>query len=62
MKPLEFYILCIVTVVALMGMSQIPLVADVVTATGYSSTEVFAGISGILLLFYTVIAVFTMRV
>jgi len=61
MKPIEFFILCLVTVVGLMGMSQIPLVADLVTASGYSATEVFAGISSILLLFYCILAVFTMR-
>lgn len=61
MTPLEFFILCLVSVVALMGISQIPLVSDLVTASGYSSTEVFAGLSSILLIFYTVLAVFTMR-
>ena len=60
MTPLEFFILCVVTVVALMGISQIPLVADLVTASGYSATEVFAGISSVLLIFYVVLAVFTM--
>jgi len=61
MKPLEFFVLCVVTVIALMGMSQVPLVSDAVTATGYSSTEVFSGIASILLFFYTMLAIFTMR-
>ena len=64
--PLEFFILCIVTVVCLMGISQVPLVADAVTlviaGTTITATEIFAGLSMILLLFYTVLAIFTMRV
>ena len=66
MTPLEYLILCVVTVVALLGISQIPLVSDAVagiTATSsITATEIWAGIAGILLFFYTVLAVFTMRV
>ena len=61
MKPLMFFTLCVVTVVALAGMSQVPLVSDLVTASGYSATEVFGGIASILLFFYSVLMVLTWK-
>ena len=56
-----FFTLCVVTVVALAGMSQVPLVSDLVTASGYSATEVFGGIASILLFFYSVLMVLTWK-
>ena len=61
MKPFEWVTLVLVTIVAVIAMFQIPLVQDTVTATGYASAEVESGIIGVLLVFYTVIAVFMVR-
>lgn len=61
MKPVEWFTLLAVTVVALVALDQIPLVQDLITASGFSSTEVFAGIAGILLVFYTFLAIFFVR-
>lgn len=61
MTPLAFVTLCLITFVALAGMSQVPLLQDSITASGFSSTEVFSGLGVILFLFYAVLAVFTVR-
>lgn len=61
MKPIAFFTLVILTVVALAGISQIPLVQDSVTATGFTPAEVFSGIAAILLFFYTLLAIFVVR-
>lgn len=61
MKPITWITLVIVTVVALVGIWQIPLVTDLVTATGYSSTEVFSGIATIVIFFYFILAIFFVR-
>lgn len=61
MSPMMFVTLTLITVVALAGMSQIQLVTDVMTATGYSAAEILSGIGSILMLFYTVTFVLTWR-
>lgn len=61
MSPIAFVTLCIVTFVALVGMFQITLVQDLITAAGYSTGEVFSGIATILTIFYFVLAIFTVR-
>jgi hypothetical protein len=53
--------LLVVTIVALVGISQIPLVQDLVTASGYSQAEVFSGMGAILTFFYVLIAIFEVR-
>jgi len=61
MTPVVWFTLVIVTVIALVGMNQIPLVQDLVTATGYSSAEVFSGMGAILMVFYVIIGIFWVR-
>jgi uncharacterized membrane protein YhaH (DUF805 family) len=61
MKPFTWVTLVLVTIMALVAMFQIPLVQDTVTASGFSSAEVESGIAGVLLVFYSVLAVFEVR-
>ena len=61
MTPVAFFMLMVMTMIALVGLSQIPLVADVVTSTGYSPTEVWSGIAGVLVIFYVVVGIFTVK-
>jgi hypothetical protein len=62
MKPLELFILLIVIPLALVGIGQVKLVSDVITATGYSATEVLSGIAVVIDFFILIVALFTMRV
>lgn len=55
MKPLEFFGLLLITTLAMIGLSQIPLIQDLITASGFSSSEVWSGIGTILLIFYAVV-------
>jgi hypothetical protein len=61
LRPITWITLVMVTIVALAGISQIPLVQDLVTASGYSNAEVFSGIGGILFFFYVVLAIFEVK-
>jgi hypothetical protein len=61
MKPFTWVTLVIITIIGLTGMSQIPLVQDLVTASGYSNTEVFAGMGSILTFFLVALAIFEVR-
>ena len=61
MKPIAFVTLVIVQVVAMVGIWQIPLVVDLITASGYGSTEVFSSIATLLVFFDFVLAVFFVR-
>ena len=61
MTPVAFFMLMVMTMIALVGISQIPLVADVVTSTGYSPTEIWSGIAGVLVIFYVVVGIFTVK-
>lgn len=55
-------VLCVLTAVALGGIFQISLVQDLVTASGYSTAEVFSGLLGIIYFFYFLVAIFTIKV
>ena len=61
MTIFEFFAFLIVSLLAVVAVFQIPLVNDLVTASGYSSAEVFAGIMGLLGIFYSVMLVFMVR-
>lgn len=61
MKPVTWFTLLMVTLVALAGISQIPLIQDLVTASGYSNAEVFSGLGTLIMFIYVVIAVFEVR-
>jgi hypothetical protein len=61
MSPIAFFTLVIVTIVGLLAIFQIPLVLDVITQTGFAPAEVEAGIGAIIIIFYSVVAVFTVR-
>ncbi len=51
----------LVSIMAVIAMFQIPLVQGLVTGSGYSAAEVESGMVGIMLVFYTVLAVFEVR-
>lgn len=61
MKPFTWVTLVLVTIMAVIAMFQIPLVQGLVTGSGYSAAEVESGMVGIMLVFYTVLAVFEVR-
>lgn len=61
MTPVVWFTLVVVTIIGLVALDQVPLVVDLVTATGFSSAEVFSGIGAILMVFYVVIAIFWVR-
>ena len=61
MKPVTWVFLVIITIVFLVVVDQIPLVQDTITATGFSATEVIAGIGSVLMTFYIVLAIFEVR-
>lgn len=61
MSPIAWFTLVILTIVALAGMSQVPLISDSVATSGFSSAEVFAGIGAVLMFFYVIIAIFEVR-
>lgn len=61
MRPTTWLFMVILMFVSLIAIFQIPLVTDVIATTGYSSGEVFAGVTCILLLFYLLIGIFTVR-
>jgi hypothetical protein len=61
MKAFTWVTLLVLTVLALGGIFQIPLVQDLVTATGYSLAEVFSGMAAILVFFYVMLAIFAVR-
>jgi len=50
-KVFEFFVLLIVEICALVALSQVSLVTDLVTASGYSPDEVWAGIASVTLVF-----------
>ena len=55
MNPLEFLILVVVTLLALIGLSQVPLIQDVITHSGFSAAEVWSGVGVIMIIFYTML-------
>jgi Na+/alanine symporter len=57
MKVLMFFTLAVLFPITLMGISQIPLVQDLVSASGFSSTEVFSGMAGIIFLLTVLVAI-----
>ena len=61
MRAITFFALMVVTILILVALWQIPLVTDVVTATGYTSAEVFSGIAAVITVFYTGLFVLTYR-
>ncbi len=61
MRLETFFALAVLEVLALVAIVQIPLVKDLITATGYSTGEVFSGIAAILLIFQTFIFGLTWR-
>jgi Na+/alanine symporter len=61
LKPLRYFILIFITVLALVALDQIPLVQDLITASGYSSSEVIGGTIGVLVIFYSVVFALTVE-
>jgi hypothetical protein len=61
MRPYTFFAMVVVTIAALVAMFQVALVQDVISSTGYSTSEVFSGLVAILVIFYAVILVFFVR-
>jgi hypothetical protein len=61
LTPVAYFALIIVTILAVVALDQVPLVQDAITKSGFSSAEVWAGIVSILVIFYTVLFVFTVR-
>jgi hypothetical protein len=61
LKLLEYFALNAVTGMAMMVLSLIPLVTDLITASGYSSGEVLGGIFALVFMFYTILLIFTWR-
>lgn len=59
MKPLRYFILIFITVLALVALDQVPLVQDLITASGYSPSEVIGGVIAILVIFYSVVFALT---
>jgi hypothetical protein len=61
MTPFRYFALVMITLLAIVALAQIPLVQDLITASGYAPGEVWSGFAGILLVFYTLLAVGSRR-
>lgn len=61
MKPLTWFFLLLIGVLMLVAMSQIKLVTDLITASGYSAGEVFTGIALLYVVFLCGLGVFLVR-
>ena len=61
MSPYVWFVMLVVVVMALVALDQIQLVQDLVTASGYSSSEVFAGLGGIFLVFWVMVGIIEVR-
>lgn len=61
MKIAVYFAICILEILSLVALMQIPLVTDLITATGYSEAEVFSGIASILLILQTFAYALTWR-
>lgn len=61
MKPLTWFFALLIPIIMLVAMDQIQLVQDLITNSGYSSTEVMLGIGSIYTVFMFGLAVFVVR-
>jgi hypothetical protein len=52
LKPLAFFALLFITEGAIGGLATVPLVNDIIASSGYSASEVWAGLATIVLIFY----------
>jgi hypothetical protein len=52
-KIIEYFALCILTIILLLILSQVPLLQNVIAASGYSANEVWSGIAIIAIVIYT---------
>ena len=53
MKPKEYFTMLILTELAIVALSQIPLLQTIITQSGYDQAQVWAGIGLVLLIFYS---------